>query len=1835
MLDLFLKFQDVCNDLNQEWEVYKEIDKQARLQAEYNQVHGIVDETSKLVSEYEDFLRKQEVTLHTHQEGDKTKISQEKKPGGAEIQQIDKLISQLENSLAEIGRQQRDIYSKLATPENRSPELPIQMSETEPLTRQPEWMIPDVGKKAQSSFSRERTFNVLKSSTPKASPPVDNVKDSLTATHELRNAGHVPPQTGSTENHEDPFKGLTRLPIPKFRGDKRSFESWYAGFHQIVGRHKKVPPEQKLLRLYSCLEGEALRTIQNLGYSSAAYDIAIARLVRKYGGKRRELTMRLEELDKFRGVREGNANDLERFAELLDTLIVKLCDAGQEGELGAGSLYVSLLRKLNEQLIVKYQDWLRERHLEGNVRNLHAFVNDEAESWMVALETVKGLTQQKTKGLTTGSTLAVTQVSVEKKNVREKCKLCSKEHGLWQCSHFKALPVEKRWDKARELRVCFCCLSSSHRSKTCRRARCCSIDGCRSNHHRMLHSGTQERVPSGVSVDDNPVGVPKAETVDNDSSSKRCMEGEPGSGTFVTSLSKSTEYLPLRTIPVIVKNGNKSMRINALLDDGSTRSYINEDVADCLGLEGEAVSLSVRLLNDTTTSLRSRSVQFDLESCDGRVRKTVAAQTTKRVTGNMRAINWSHEKNKWSHLNGINFPSLGRRPTIDMLIGLDLSDLHCSLKEVRGKPGEPIARLTPLGWTSIGSFQQNSGGEVNHMSFLITEERQLDSLIKQMWEIEEPQSCALVRPQDIEAEQTVLASLKQTSDGYMVGLPWKSVAPSLENNYTMALTRLESTERKLAKQPEIATAYQGVINSYKQKGYIREVQKEDEQVDKVWYLPHFPVVRQDKSTSKVRPVFDASAKYKGVSLNDVLHQGPKLQNDLVSVLTRFRRSPIALVCDITEMYLQVHLQPADRSVHRFLWRDMNKDVPPKVYEFTRVVFGVNASPYLAQLVAQHNAKINSCELPRAAETVCESTYMDDSLDSVETIEEAVKLHHDLTTLWKRAGMTPKKWLSNSEEVLKVIPKDHCVNSLDLEAQVMPVIKTLGISWESSSDQFTFVVHPPPDDFFLTKRSFLSRTSTLFDPLGFVSPFTVRARMMLQAMWTAGLTWDQKLPAELAKGALTWFKELPALSRIKIPRSLKEPEQVADSQLHVFTDASQEAYGAVAYLRHEYQSGNTTVRFVMSRAKVTPLQSISVPRLELMAAIVGLQIAETVGQTIGLPKEKWTFWSDSLDVLHWVRGHSRQFKPFVSNRVAEIQMKTDPTQWRYTPTKENPADKLSRGMTANSLATDHTWWNGPEYLSQPEEMWPKMCLPSINSDDVERKQKHRVTLFASSEREKSLPKLKWKGTRLDPERFSDWFKYLRVVAYVIRFIQNSSKVAKVRGPLTVEEVNDAEIMVLRQVQQESFSDELSQVCKGEALSTSSKISPISPSLGSDGVLRGNSRLRLADHIAWEARHPIILPRKHPVTKLIVERLHKDSNHSGTNQVLALLSAKFWLPGAREEIRDCERACMVCRRRKVQPASQIMAPLPAVRTQMSLRAFTNISVDFAGPFLTKQGRGKTRFKRYLCLFACMNTRAVHLEMAYGLDTDSFLNAIYRMTSRRGFPAQVISDNGTNFVGAARELRELVNALDKTKIQELTVNRGVVWRFNPPSAPHFNGLHEILIKAAKRAMFHVLNKADLTDEELMTTIVGAEGLINFRPITYQSSNADDAEPLTPNHFLFNQVGGQFAPESVDTEPFNPRVRWRHVQEVVRHFWKRWLTEWLPSLSPRKKWGKEKRDLGVGDLVLVLSTDTPRGKWPLGRIIEVFPGPDGHVRTADVKVKGSILRRPIVKLCPLECEA
>ena len=323
--------------------------------------------------------------------------------------------------------------------------------------------------------------------------------------------------------------------------------------------------------------------------------------------------------------------------------------------------------------------------------------------------------------------------------------------------------------------------------------------------------------------------------------------------------------------------------------------------------------------------------------------------------------------------------------------------------------------------------------------------------------------------------------------------------------------------------------------------------------------------------------------------------------------------------------------------------------------------------------------------------------------------------------------------------------------------------------------------------------------------------------------------------------------------------------------------------------------------------------------------------------------------------------------------------------------------------------------------------------------------------------------------------------------------------------------------------------------------------------------------------------------------------------------------------------------MCKRMQGKTTTQIMAPIPEIRLRFTFRPFDQTAVDYAGPFTTVQGRGVRRQKRWLCLFTCLSTRAVHLEVAFGLDTDSFLNAFTRFTSRRGVPKEMVSDCGTNFVGAVNELKELISELDQDKIQQSTANRGVTWRFNPPGAPHFGGIHEAMIKSAKKAIYGVIGTSDVTNEELITAVTGVESLLNARPLTYQSANPQDIVPLTPNHFLHGQLGGQFAPETVDTTEFSPRKRWRKVQEIISQVWRRWLQEYLPLLSRRPKWTEVVKDLKQDDVVLVLDSKLPRGRWRLGRIIETYPGRDGHTRVAKIQCGTSTVIRPIHKLVPL----
>jgi len=322
-------------------------------------------------------------------------------------------------------------------------------------------------------------------------------------------------------------------------------------------------------------------------------------------------------------------------------------------------------------------------------------------------------------------------------------------------------------------------------------------------------------------------------------------------------------------------------------------------------------------------------------------------------------------------------------------------------------------------------------------------------------------------------------------------------------------------------------------------------------------------------------------------------------------------------------------------------------------------------------------------------------------------------------------------------------------------------------------------------------------------------------------------------------------------------------------------------------------------------------------------------------------------------------------------------------------------------------------------------------------------------------------------------------------------------------------------------------------------------------------------------------------------------------------------------------------MNCRKQNARPGEQIMAPLPSARVAPSDPPFTHVGVDYFGPLFVKQGRSQV--KRYGCLFTCLTMRAVHIEVAHTLEADSFICAYQRFVSRRGKPKEMYSDNGTNFTGAERELREALERLDQTKIYNGLRSEDVQWSFNPPEASHQGGIWERMIRSVRKIL-GVLSKEQLVNDETLSTLLcEVERILNDRPLTSLSDHPDDPEPLTPNKLLLLRSNSCLPPDVFKRRDKYSK-RWRQAQCLADSFWKRWMKDYLPALQTRQKWNVPRRNFAVGDLVLVVDEKTPRGRWPMGLIEEVFPDSNGYVRSVKVKTATSVYRRDIRKLCLLE---
>lgn len=768
---------------------------------------------------------------------------------------------------------------------------------------------------------------------------------------------------------------------------------------------------------------------------------------------------------------------------------------------------------------------------------------------------------------------------------------------------------------------------------------------------------------------------------------------------------------------------------------------------------------------------------------------------------------------------------------------------------------------------------------------------------------------------------------------------------------------------------------------------------------------------------------------------------------------------------------------------------------------------------------------------------------------------------------------------------------------------------------------------------MTRRGMLSVTSSVYDPLGLVSPFILPAKLLIQEVTKARLPWDDVVPDAELQSWQKWLSDLPFIEQFKIARSVSpQVGKVTSYELHHFCDASARAYGVVTYVRAVSEKG-VHCTLLMAKSRLAPIKAITIPRLELMAAAQAVKQDQFCRRELALsPLRDSTFWTDSMIVLSYINNPAKRYQVFVANRLSVIHAGSRTVQWWHVGTKENPADHVSRGMTAQNLVACKNWVQGPLFLWQEEGQWSneRVNVPEVLDDDNECIKGTNIYVTEVTADDKIDCLL---------NRYSSWYKLKRSVAWLLRLkARLRSKCEHLKPQLdqsqfgskfiTVTELREAERAVVQHVQRKAFVKEIEKLRNSKFVAKTSALYKLCPILDAYGMLRVHGRLARAS-VNDDVRHPIILPNKCHVTSLIVRQYHAMLGHAGKEHVLSSVREKYWIIKGRSEVRAVLRECVLCKQRLATACVQQMADLPEERVTANKPPFTCVGLDYFGPIEVK--RGRTVLKRYGCVFTCLSSRAVHIEVANSLETDCFIQVLLRFIARRGKPEVIRSDNGSNFVGAKGEVRKAMESWNAAVIDNTLKQRDIQWIMNPPGASHMGGSWERQIRTI-RSILVALCKEQLMDEESLPTLMClVESIINSRPLTTVSDDVNDFEALTPNHILLLR-SGNVVPFDKMVKEDSYRRRWRHVQYIADVFWQRWLKEYLPSLQQRTKWQTTRANLKQGDVVMVLDERHVRGSWPLGRILEVQLAPDGLVRSALVKTRATQVVRPVTKLCLLE---
>ncbi|XP_022828982.1 uncharacterized protein LOC111358223 isoform X2 [Spodoptera litura] len=1247
---------------------------------------------------------------------------------------------------------------------------------------------------------------------------------------------------------------LPTINLPKFDGNYLKWLEFRDTFDSLVNKNDSIPLINKYHYLRSSLENSAAVVIRSIEFTADNYEKAWQILCNRYNSKNILINNHIKSLLSIEPIVKESFKALRYLIDHLSKNLSSLHTLGLPTDQWDVLLIFIVSAKLDSTTGIKWEEYKNSLSDLPTLDQFYSFLRNRAD----ILETTHYNRSDKQEHNNIMHSQNKRQVksflSASDSTGKYQCVVCSHNHFVYECPKFKQMNYDDRMGEVKRLKLCTKCLRSGHNSYQCRLKGSCKI--CKDKHNTLIHK-------------------------DNlNTSSLQNANSQQNEPVALSATTMTHTLLCTAQVEILNESNNKKVKARALLDTGSQSSFLTEAMREKLGFnKNYSEILKVCGLNNIKSNILGKCI-VTIKSCSSTFSTPVSCLLVPTITGILPSVEIDV-----CELNipcGIQLadPRFFQPSTIDILLGADVFWNIIGTNQIKLGSNKPTLQESQLGWLIAGPLGNSQSKSEVYCYF--NQFSNIDNSLKKFWEIEElPAKTKTYSLEEQFCEIEFIENTTRLSDGrFCVRMPLKEPETSLGDSYYMAKKRFLNLELKLNKNPKLKESYTRFIEEYKELGHLSEVDRPRFGN----YLPHHCVLRENSETTKLRVVFDASAKTSsGKSLNDIQAVGPVVQSDLFSILLRFRGHRFVLLGDIEKMYRQTALHESQRHLQLILWRDSSVSTEPnnngnlKVLQLNTVTYGMASAPFLSTRCLLQLAK--ECNDDVIARIIKNDFYIDDLNTGANSESELQNIYVNV-----------KKNLDSACFPLRKI-RTNCLQALDCDDSVFdPVNLTkessvLGLNYSPKLDiiQFPAKVESPPQ--IVTKKVVIATISKIFDPLGLICACIIKTKIFLQQLWVIKLNWDDPIPQILLDTWLKFISNLHYISNIKINRYVLCDNPVS-IELHCFVDASQKAYASCVYLRSTNEKNEVTVRLLCAKARVAPLKPITIPKLELLGTLLGARLCDKIIQSLRFNITNKTIWTDSTVVLGWLRTDVRNLKMFVCNRVNEINELTSGFEHRHVPTNMNPADLASRGVEHQDLLSSSLWWEGPSFLQKERSEWPQNSFVVQNLPELKV---HSLIAALDNSDDGSL--------FIEFKRYSSFNKISRIFAYVLRFVNNCNKNKhKYSGPISSDEINNSVVLLIKKCQVQSFPFEIGLLRQGKQLPQKSKLLQLTPFVDSHDIVRVGGRLGNSTY-NFDKKHPILLHSKHHFTKLLMINEHIRLFHAGQQLLLASVRDKYWPIGGR--------------------------------------------------------------------------------------------------------------------------------------------------------------------------------------------------------------------------------------------------------------------------------------------------------------------------------------------------